>query len=909
MGAAFDMAKEGAVQTALDQIASQFKLENMGSYLDVLQQEARYLNDLTQDQNKILENSLPTSINENFNKVITTQVGSKLDALTSSLKDVVNKISVDTKKGVLENKRDNLTPIADPKIRAQIIDDISKMGDLQDAPSKSFAITPAQRDRFKKEKSDLEEYFKSLDILKIQSESAYVTPQGKGDTELSGDLRRNKNFDTSTLMDKELAIETQKKYLGVDSDKLKSRLDQLNDALLRRTEERNTYSSTAKGLNTKYGVEMSASQLKLLKETIQELKTLDNAPISMPSGSNNANPSLQSIIDQYGLADQAKTPPLQSIIDQYGLASQNNTPSKLIKTREAVDRSNNQTISTTANEELQKQVNDLLSKKDRNVEQEAELLKKQIQLRDRTLAKEKENAEYNYKLNYETPFGDKSFKDERAAFANARIESNARQGNVDIGAITEKNTTYNKADFARDTGQLIDTFQTDFKSGIGSAFGEAIKGTKTLKDAFRDMFQGILNRMLDKSLEMGVDALFAFGKAATTGRKDGGLIRGYNSGGMVTGGSGMKDDVPAMMSGGEYVIKKSSVDKYGTDYLRNLNGGAIPRYATGGFSIDPLQNEFLYDNPDRPTSGEFAVDSRLSAMALTDENNPQNKLRQDRYEKLDQYLQDRAQYEAEKKQSLKNYKNQVNSTFYSGLTAAGIQLASAGLTMGAEKLRTQGYAGTTAGRLESGVGTSPEMMTVSNGRATMPRRRAFGGFIAKFAGGGSTGKDNIPALLMGGEYVMNKKAVDMYGKDFMGQLNSGSLPKYASGGMVGTSYNGQTNTDQSSSMDELVTALNALNDNLSKDSGITQSESGRTSAAGATQESGMSVVNNISINMSQGGEVTSEANSSTQKDASNSKNDQNSMQNNSKLAELLRSKVVEVLVEQQRPGGLLYASR
>ena len=410
--------------------------------------------------------------------------------------------------------------------------------------------------------------------------------------------------------------------------------------------------------------------------------------------------------------------------------------------------------------------------------------------------------------------------------------------------------------------------------------------------------------MLDKSLEMGVDALFAFGKAYTTGRKDGGPIKGYNSGGMVTGGSGMKDDVPAMMSGGEYVIKKSSVDKYGTDYLRNLNGGAIPRYATGGFSIDPLQNEFLYDNPDRPTSGEFAVDSRLSAMALTDENNPQNKLRQDRYEKLDQYLQDRAQYEAEKKQSLKNYKNQVNSTFYSGLTSAAIQLGTAGLTIGASNLRTSASASAARG-LEPGGNLTQGGLNAQYAK----NLRAAGGYIAKFAGGGSTGKDNIPALLMGGEYVMNKKAVDMYGKDFMGQLNSGSLPKYASGGMVGTSYNGQNNTDQSSSMDELVTALNALNDNLSKDSGITQSESGRTSAAGATQESGMSVVNNISINMSQGGEVTSEANSSTQKGASNSKNDQNSMQNNSKLAELLRSKVVEVLVEQKRPGGLLYASR
>jgi hypothetical protein len=415
------------------------------------------------------------------------------------------------------------------------------------------------------------------------------------------------------------------------------------------------------------------------------------------------------------------------------------------------------------------------------------------------------------------------------------------------------------------------------------------------------MFQGILNRMLDKSLEMGVDALFAFGKAAT-GRKDGGLIRGYNSGGMVTGGSGMKDDVPAMMSGGEYVIKKSSVNKYGANYLRALNGGIVPKYATGGFSIGPLQNEFLYNDPERPTSGEYAVDSRLSAMALSDENNPQNRIREDRFNKLDQYLQDRDQFERDKKQALKNYRNQVNSTFYSGLTAAAVQLGAAGLTMGAQKLNAKPKFSNIpgAGLEPGGAGFSQDQLNAQYARY----RRANGGYIPKFAGGGYTGKDNIPALLMGGEYVMNKKAVDMYGRDFMGQLNSGSLPKYASGGMVGTSYTGQ-NTPQGS-VEELVAALNTLNENLSKDTGITQSESGKISAAGVTQESGMSVVNNISINMTQGGEVTSEANASTQqgKDAN-----QNNIQNNAKLAELLRSKVVEVLVEQKRPGGLLYASR
>ena len=909
LGAAFDMAKEGAVKTALDQISSQFKLENMGNYLDVLQQEARALNALTQEQNDLLGNKLPTSINNNFKNVIQTEVGNKLTSLTKSLTEVINKLSVSTQRGSLETDISNLLPSTiDAAQRGKLLKKLEgyKSGDLREnatpPPSPESLKGPIANDTGLTV-PELEKYIKSFELVTVQNEKAYAIPYN----DQVGGLRPGPKFRegfTSAVTEEDVkqAIDMQVKFFKAGKQTL---TEERAKSIITPIEQKpaqpiyQSFETEAKKISEEFKTVLPAEQLKSLLEKIAEKRNLDKQPPLMDTPATSPPSPLQSIIDQYGLAD---APVVKREVSP-----------QLVQARANVDNLNKALLARLDDSkellDLNEKVNSLLKEDVASTEKRQELINLQVKLRKKSLEQEGKAAEELYKLYYESSYGETFFKDERAAFANAKIENNARQGNVDIGAITEKNTTYNKADFARDTGQLIDTFQTDFKSGIGSAFGEAIKGTKTLKDAFRDMFQGILNRMLDKSLEMGVDALFAFGKAATTGRKDGGLIRGYNSGGMVTGGSGMKDDVPAMMSGGEYVIKKSSVDKYGTDYLRNLNGGAIPRYATGGFSIDPLQNEFLYDNPDRPTSGEFAVDSRLSAMALTDENNPQNKLRQDRYEKLDQYLQDRAQYEAEKKQSLKNYKNQVNSTFYSGLTSAAIQLGTAGLTMGAEKLRTQGYAGTTAGRLESGVGTSPEMMTVSNGRATMPRRRAFGGFIAKFAGGGSTGQDNIPALLMGGEYVMNKKAVDMYGKDFMGQLNSGSLPKYANGGMVGTSYNGQTNTDQSSSMDELVTALNALNDNLSKDSGITQSESGRTSAAGATQESGMSVVNNISINMSQGGEVTSEANSSTQKGASNSKNDQNSMQNNSKLAELLRSKVVEVLVEQKRPGGLLYASR
>jgi len=762
-----------------------------------------------------------------------------------------------------------------PANRKAIFERIKNSGNLRPTPLTEIKPedTKAIEDIKKKNQEELDKYREALAAVKKDIMTGISTYQGEEAVEYIKKIRSKYNTDNKSG---ELSVaEVASKQLNID---------ELPKQRINYKDISGTYKDFVDRLNADFKTSMEEETVKSIKSLFDEMLRLDAADPLMSVNNKSTTPSLQDIIDKYGLADQG--------------GAKRNLPTQLAQGRANLDSINNLLLARLENDkqlaDLNEKVNNLLKEDLNDTKKREDLIKLQTELRKKTLEQEGKVAEELYNLYYKGSFGETFFKDERAAFANAKIENEARQGNVDIGAITEKNTTYNRADFARDTGQLIDTFQTDFKSGIASAFGEAIKGTKTLKDAFRDMFQGILNRMLDKSLEMGVDALFAFGKAAT-GRKDGGLIRGYNSGGMVVGGSGMKDDVPAMMSGGEYVIKKSSVKKYGSDYLRALNGGIVPKYATGGFSIGPLQNEFLYNDPDRPTSGEFAIDSRLSAAALTDENNPQNRLRQDRYEKLDQYLQDRSQYEKDKQQAIKNYKNQVNSTFYSGLTAAAVQLGAAGLTMGAEKLRTP----------KATVGKPYQAYSSSMPNYT---GKASGGYIAKFAGGGSTGQDNIPALLMGGEYVMNKKAVDIYGRDFMNQLNTGTLPKYASGGMVGTSYTGGQNTPESS-VDELVTALNTLNENLSKGTDITQAESGKISAAGKSQESGMSVVNNISINVAQSGEVTSEANATAQNGGSNTNKDQNNLQNNAKLADLLRSKVVEVLVEQKRPGGLLYASR
>jgi TP901 family phage tail tape measure protein len=801
---AFNKLSEDSLSIAIDQITSQLKLENMGTYFDLLAQESQYLNELTKQQTEILAKQAP-DITKTFTDVTTTQVGAKLESLNINLVAALKEINATQNRIELNKDIQNLLPVSSVANRESALKEI---------------------------KDNLDRYnsFKSFNISGEKSlEERLLTGNPSDDSPLE------------TVADDLLKIASNFKIPVANLVLLFNKLNQSFPG------------GNSGAFNASASSTVASNQSSYKSFGFGVLPT-GVAPIAKPQPLIEAEKALAETQRKIQEAKNAKIAEINKVYSE-----------------------GNQALADQLY--LEMQIND-----------------RRNEITQRLAANQRE-----LDILYNSEYGDTFFKEEKAAKMNARIEDNARLGKVDIGGITEKNTTYNRADFARDTGQLIDTFQTDFKSGIAGAFGEAIKGTKTLKDAFRDMFQGILNRMLDKSLEMGVDALFAFGKAAT-GLKNGGEIKKYNSGGMVTGGSGMKDDVPAMMSGGEYVIKKSSVNKYGANYLRALNGGLVPKYATGGFSIGPLQNEFLYNDPERPTSGEYAVDSRLSAMALTDENNPQNRIREDRFNKLDQYLQDRDQFERDKKQALKNYRNQVNSTFYSGVTAAAVQLGAAGLTMGAQKLNAKPKFSNIpgAGLEPGGAGFSQDQLNAQYARYG----RANGGYIPKFAGGGYTGKDNIPALLMGGEYVMNKKAVDMYGRDFMGQLNSGSLPKYASGGMVGTSYTGQ-NTPQGS-VEELVTALNTLNENLSKDTGITQSESGKISAAGVTQESGMSVVNNISINMTQGGEVTSEANASTQQGKDTN---QNNIQNNAKLAELLRSKVVEVLVEQKRPGGLLYASR
>ena len=521
---------------------------------------------------------------------------------------------------------------------------------------------------------------------------------------------------------------------------------------------------------------------------------------------------------------------------------------------------------------------------------------------------------------------------------------------------------------AKDTANTI-------KSEFNNAFLSFANGTATASDAFTKMALNISDKIQQLAIEFSTNQVFGalfgttsnvFGKASSGGIGDffgslfkskGGMVKGYSTGGNVVGGSGNKDDVPAMLSGGEYVIRKSAVDKYGTGLMGMINGGAIPKFADGGelpgkmlgsevivpfvkstmmkYGVAALQsmntatspsptygigmgrmkndrqdnyfkyggrvqrfasggetsylgtNVYRYNDPLYPTGGEEVFSSNLSARALIDPNNPQNRIRQDREMALYDYLNyvegvrldnERALQEniALNKKIQDEYNQQKSAksrgawmSFGLGLLGAGASQFSsmggfksifgAGSPLGSQEVRRATAVNDV--NLRSAYGSTAYTPTqptpYSGGRLKVGK--ASGGYIRGFANGGSSGKDDIPALLMGGEFIMRKEAVNMYGKKFFDDLNSGRARKFAEGGSVG-------------------------NDNTGNSSNY-------------------SPTNNVNITVN----LTQEKIVSEKKDESSSTNEDRRAENErtKQLAAKVKDQVLLVITQQQRPGGLL----
>jgi TP901 family phage tail tape measure protein len=103
----------------------------------------------------------------------------------------------------------------------------------------------------------------------------------------------------------------------------------------------------------------------------------------------------------------------------------------------------------------------------------------------------------------------------------------------------------------------------------GKSFGEVLQG------AAYNFVKEINSAMIKNLATKTASSLGSFASGMFTSNAKA-------SGGPITGGSGTKDDVPAMLMGGEYVINKKSVGKYGPQFLEAINNGTLGGYAQGG---------------------------------------------------------------------------------------------------------------------------------------------------------------------------------------------------------------------------------------------------------------------------------------------------------------------------------------
>ena len=392
------------------------------------------------------------------------------------------------------------------------------------------------------------------------------------------------------------------------------------------------------------------------------------------------------------------------------------------------------------------------------------------------------------------------------AVLNAKLEA-GKATLKDITNVIGSDMSYNfnsfQKDVARGTIELFDTF----KSGTKEALGEAIRGTSTLKEAFSKVFQSIADKALDKSISMAVDATFAGIKNNFFAK--GGFVKGYNSGGMVSGGSGYKDDVPAMLTRGEYVMRKSAVNKYGEGFFQKLNTGGMAKEIRTARSADiRLLNEYLYNDPKRPTSGKFNEDQRLSAFARRNQDDRRNVLKFERERALKDYIKARDEHYKQQDEIQANFRDQLRGRRRGALIGAGLSIGVGGIF---SKMEGGRFFGQTRDYRNPFGGTKAEvpLTRISAPRTfnPVPNMSSPGGagrnqgahfqrptFVPEvrpnrdyLATGGFTSRDNVPAMLMGGEYVVNKDTVNRYGKNFFDQLNSGRVRGYAEGGIVGGS--------------------------------------------------------------------------------------------------------------------------
>ncbi len=148
-----------------------------------------------------------------------------------------------------------------------------------------------------------------------------------------------------------------------------------------------------------------------------------------------------------------------------------------------------------------------------------------------------------------------------------------------------------------------------FRDNFAAAFAEGIKSVDDLEDALLNVANQFLQSMTKNFTQKFMD------QAASEGGGKGlfGLGIGiFANGGQVRGGSGNRDDVPAMLMGGEFVMNKKAVQRYGSGFMEAINSGSIRGFARGGQVRD---EEGMFTTPGMNGAGAIVGMQNLMSFA------------------------------------------------------------------------------------------------------------------------------------------------------------------------------------------------------------------------------------------------------------------------------------------------------
>ena len=132
-------------------------------------------------------------------------------------------------------------------------------------------------------------------------------------------------------------------------------------------------------------------------------------------------------------------------------------------------------------------------------------------------------------------------------------------------------------------GFLNNSVFGDIFNGLEGILGSAAAQLGGMTYSVKTLFHGDTKEKLLSMIFLELQLIYTTLQSATS-------VVGHATGGFISGaGTSTSDSIPAMLSNGEFVVKASSVRKYGTGFLNAVNNGnfaqlniPIARFADGG---------------------------------------------------------------------------------------------------------------------------------------------------------------------------------------------------------------------------------------------------------------------------------------------------------------------------------------